>query len=50
MADIFRANITKLNSDNCSVWEFKLELLLIKEELRSQISMEKPTDATAATA
>jgi hypothetical protein len=38
MADISRANITKLNNDNYSVWKFKLELLLMKEDLWSQVS------------
>jgi transposase InsO family protein len=49
MADLFRANITKLNNDNYSVWKFKMELLLMKEDLWSQVSTKKPADTTAAT-
>jgi transposase InsO family protein len=48
MADLFRANITKLNNDNYSVWKFKMELLLMKEDLWSQVSTKKPADTTAA--
>jgi hypothetical protein len=50
MAELHRANITKLNNDNYSVWKFKMELLLIKDDLWTQVSTEKPTDATAAAA
>lgn len=50
MAELHRANITKLNNDNYSVWKFKIELLLIKDDLWTQVSTEKPTDATAAAA
>jgi transposase InsO family protein len=48
MADLFRANITKLNNDNYSVCKFKMELLLMKEDLWSQVSTKKPADTTAA--
>lgn len=48
MADIFRAGITKLNNDNYSVWKFKVELFLIKEDLWSQTSSVRPSDPTAA--
>jgi hypothetical protein len=48
MADLFRANITKLNNDNYSVWKFKMELLLMKEDLWSQVSTKKPAETTAA--
>lgn len=48
MADLVRTGIVKLNNQNYSVWKFKLELLLIKDNLWEQMSTIKPENAEAA--
>lgn len=50
MGEPMRIAISKLNGGNYQVWKFKMELLLIKEELWDQVSSTAPTDATAAAA
>jgi len=46
MADIPRSTITKLNNENYEAWKFKLELLLMKEELWDTVHKEPPTPHT----
>ena len=41
-------SIQKLNSDNYSVWSYKVELLLTKEKLWDVIKYEKPEPVTTA--
>lgn len=48
MADNTRVTITKLNNDNYQVWKFKVELLLIKEDLWNIVSQEPPAEEDAA--
>ncbi|KAK2578197.1 hypothetical protein KPH14_011654 [Odynerus spinipes] len=48
MAESLRIGIAKLNNENYSVWKFKVELMLIKEDLWDQVSMAKPEDQQAA--
>lgn len=35
-------NITKLNNTNYSIWKFKMEMILIKEDLFDLIEKEPP--------
>lgn len=48
MADNTRVTITKLNNDNYQVWKYKVELLLIKEDLWNVVSQESPAIVDAA--
>lgn len=47
MSDLTRVNFEKLNGNNFSVWKFKMELLLIKEELWDVISEDVPVEQDA---
>lgn len=46
MADA-KVSLEKLNDQNYSIWKFKVELLLVKEELLSLVSEPKPEVITA---
>lgn len=48
MSGSSKDQITKLNDNNYPVWKYKLELLLIKEDLWNIIEEELPIDADAA--
>lgn len=50
MGEPMRIAISKLNGGNYQVWKFKMELLLIKEELWDQVKTTVPTEAAAASA
>lgn len=42
MAETTRIAITKLNNDNYQTWKYKMELLLIKEDLWDVVSNAEP--------
>lgn len=48
MADNTRVTITKLNNENYQVWKYKVELLLVKEDLWNVVSEEPPAEPDAA--
>src|ERR1700733_9667699 len=48
MADKSHSKIAKLNNQNYQTWKFKVELLLIKEDLWEVITKEIPDPVTAA--
>ena len=48
MADMPKVSITKLNNDNYQIWKYKMELLLIREELWTVINTPKPEEAQQA--
>lgn len=50
MAEHIRSSITKLNGENYQVWKFKMELLLIREELWDQVNSTALNDAIQAAA
>lgn len=45
MPDTMKLQIVKLNDDNYQIWKYKMELLLIKEDLWQVISEKAPVDA-----
>lgn len=45
--DEFKSGIKKLNNGNYQVWKYKLELLLIKEDLWDIVINEKPENVDA---
>jgi len=48
MADATLLRIAKLNGNNYQTWKFKVELLLIKEDLWEVVSQDPPDPVTAA--
>lgn len=46
MAESTKVQITKLNDENYQVWRYKIELLLIKEDLWPVVTEKAPVDAT----
>lgn len=47
MAEATRVSIAKLNNDNYQVWKFKMELLLIMEDLWDVVINDPPDDPNA---
>lgn len=47
MEDV-KSCIKKLNGENYQIWKYKLELLLMKEDLWDTISCDKPDNAPAS--
>lgn len=46
MAELQKISVTKLNNENYQIWKYKMELLLIREDLWSAITTERPTGTT----
>ena len=46
MTDVTRFNFEKLNGNNFQIWKYKMEMLLLKEELWDTISESKPDPVT----
>ncbi len=46
--DLNKISIVKLNNSNYQIWKYKIELVLIKEQVWDVVNEEEPENPTAA--